>query len=422
MAKYNSLKCNFYWTLCGNFIYALSQWGILILLAKLGSPILVGKFALALAICTPITIFSQLQLRGLQVTDVRDEYGLGHYLALRYITVLFSIMITAIVAFSFYKSDVWLLIFFVSISQGIESIRDLFYGFMQKNERMDFLSLGQVIVGISNFIGFGLVIYLTQNLALAIFVTILLRVVVIFAYDIFRVKSLFEIPHNCFAVNSLKPIYDFKTLWRLTRQALPLGIVMVIISVETNIPRYFLEGYLGIKILGFFSALAALLQIGTLIIGALGQSAAPRLARYYQENFNSFKCLVLKLQGIGLIVGIFCVLLAVVGGRFILTILYTSEYTQYNKVLIVLMIAGGFTYISSFLGYALTASRHLKVQVPINVCVLIVTLIGSWYFIKHYGLIGAAITLVCSAFVRLVIQRFVLFKNLKKQSMLIVDN
>jgi hypothetical protein len=40
-----SLRLNFSWALAGNIIYAACQWGMLSVLAKLGSPEMVGLFA-----------------------------------------------------------------------------------------------------------------------------------------------------------------------------------------------------------------------------------------------------------------------------------------------------------------------------------------------------------------------------------------
>src|ERR1044072_4016691 len=64
-----SLRTNFSWTLAGNLIYSGCQWGVLIVLARLGSPEQVGQFALALAVTAPVIMLSNLQLRGVLATD-----------------------------------------------------------------------------------------------------------------------------------------------------------------------------------------------------------------------------------------------------------------------------------------------------------------------------------------------------------------
>jgi hypothetical protein len=81
-----SLKANFSWTLAGNVFYAMSQWGMLVIIAKLGTPETVGKFSLGLAIVGPILEFANLRLRQIQATDAKREYLFGHYFALRLFT------------------------------------------------------------------------------------------------------------------------------------------------------------------------------------------------------------------------------------------------------------------------------------------------------------------------------------------------
>src|SRR5436190_1143591 len=78
-----SLRSNFLWAIVGNVAYAACQWGMLVVLAKMGSAEMVGQFALALAISTPILMFTNLQLRGVQATDARGDYSFRDYLGLR---------------------------------------------------------------------------------------------------------------------------------------------------------------------------------------------------------------------------------------------------------------------------------------------------------------------------------------------------
>src|SRR3982750_880645 len=61
-----SLRRNFVETLFGNLVYAGCQWGVLVALAKLGNPQVVGVYALALAITSPVMLLSNLQLREVQ--------------------------------------------------------------------------------------------------------------------------------------------------------------------------------------------------------------------------------------------------------------------------------------------------------------------------------------------------------------------
>ena len=118
-----SLRKNFTWNLAGNIVYAGCQWGILVVLAKLTSPEMVGRFALGLAVTVPVIMLSQLQLRGVQATDARDEYAFGHYLGLRLITTALAlVVIVCVVGVTDYTGNTALVILAVGVSKAIESI------------------------------------------------------------------------------------------------------------------------------------------------------------------------------------------------------------------------------------------------------------------------------------------------------------
>ena len=80
--------------------------------------------------------------------------------------------------------------------------------------------------------------------------------------------------------------------------ALPLGFVMMVISLKTNVPRYFLEHHWGETELGLFAAVAYLMVAGRTVVGAMGNAASPRLSQYYAFSGNSaFGALILRLMG-----------------------------------------------------------------------------------------------------------------------------
>ena len=57
-----SLRWNFSWTFVGNVVYSACQWAMLVVLAKIGNPEMVGQYGLAMAIATPVLALSTLQL------------------------------------------------------------------------------------------------------------------------------------------------------------------------------------------------------------------------------------------------------------------------------------------------------------------------------------------------------------------------
>jgi len=169
---------------------------------------------------------------------------------------------------------------------------------------------------------------------------------------------------------------------------------MMLISLNSNIPRYFIERFLGPADLGIFAALAYLMVGERMIINALGQAAAPRLSRYYAEGKKgSFGGLLLRLAGLGALVGVPGLLLALLAGRRFLGLVYTPEYARYNGVFILLMAVALLGNMASSLGYGMTAARYFKAQLPLFSLVAVVLVISCLWLIPLYGLGGAAAAL-----------------------------
>ena len=103
-AKTVSLRWNFSWTFVGNVIYSGCQWCMLVVLAKLGNPTIVGQYGLALAVATPVYALSTLQLRAVLTTDVHERIHFGEYLGFRLFTTVLSLLVIAGAAFGMHYS------------------------------------------------------------------------------------------------------------------------------------------------------------------------------------------------------------------------------------------------------------------------------------------------------------------------------
>ena len=412
-----SLRENFSWSLLGNITYAASQWGVLIVLAKLTSPEMVGQFALGLAVTGPIMMLGNLQLRGVQATDAKNEYLFGHYLSLRLVSTFLSLLIIAAIAYwGGYSTFAGLVILVVGLSKFVESISDVFYGFMQRHERMDFIARSMIIKGLSSLCVVAIVVYMSGDVLWGVVGLTLTWVLVLIAYDLpsaALIGKWARVGPQSLAINSeLMPIFDRGALLRLALLAFPLGVVAGLLSLTANIPRYFIENYLGERSLGIFAALAYLVVAGSTVVGAMGQSAVPKLSNYYAKgDISRFQNLLWRLVVMGALLGTAGVVLALIGGRPLLSLLYGDEYSSYVDVFAWLMAYGAATYMSSFLGYGITSARYFRIQVPVNTVVLLVNVLACWFLVPNYGLLGAVCAVTIGAISKLIFNFVVIFKK-----------
>jgi O-antigen/teichoic acid export membrane protein len=138
------------------------------------------------------------------------------------------------------------------------------------------------------------------------------------------------------------------------------------------------------------------------IVQALGRSASPRLAKYYAaSNTRAFRKLALRLAGIGVLLGAAGILVAVVGGRHILNLLYGPEYVQPGLFALV-MVDAGLDYISTMLLFVITAARYIRIQLPLYLVTTSTVALACFWLVPVAGLQGAAIAVIISELVRLV--------------------
>lgn len=404
-----SLRKNFSWSLAGNVVYAGCQWGILIALAKLTGPEIVGRFALGLAISAPIIMLSWLQLRSLQATDVRYEYSFGQYLGLRLITTIMALMvISAVACFSPYSLKTALVILAVGFSKAIESISDIYYGVMQRYSRMDVMAKSKMIKGPLSLLFFAVIVYLTDDVLWGVVGLSATWLLILLTFDLRNATvimrtSLAENDGEYYAVNIMRPAFNMRSISLLVRKVLPLGIGSFLVSLQSSIPNIFLENHWGEGNLGIFASLAYIIFAGNTIVIALGQSALPKLAAYYANaNIKKYKHLLYRILGIGLFLALCGILFALVAGRPFLSLVYQPQYADYNQIFVLVMVAGGMSYLASFLNIGLTSTRNFKSYVQLFLTVAMANFISSLLLIPHFGLTGAALALIIGSLTQIV--------------------
>ena len=396
-----SLRANFSWTFVGNSLFAACQWGMLIVLAKFGSPALVGQFALASAITVPILMLSNMQLRDIQATDARIEYSFGDYVGLRLISTLVALMvILGAIPLLGYQGETALIVAAFGLFKAVEAISDVIFGLLQQQERMDRIAQSLMLKGILSLIALGSGVLLTGSLLWGILGLTLVWILVITLFD--RRSVALILGARGVKIALPEPRWEWRTLWSLLQLALPLGIVMMLIALATSIPRFFVERYLGSHILGIFAALTYLQVAGMTVVSALGQSALPRLSQYYTTGERvAFIQLLLRMVGVGLLLGGGGVLLAITAGPLLLTLIYQAEYAAHADFFVWVMVASAIGYLSWLAGEGVKAARYLRIQVLLfAIQVIVLTGMCVW-LIPTLGLMGVAIVMITAALIHL---------------------
>ncbi len=352
---------------------------------------MVGQFALGLAITAPLVMLCNLSLRHVQATDTRKEFSFGNYLSLRlYSTLLFLALLIVILFFSRYPYSTAAIVAGIGLAKALESISDLFFGLMQQQERMDLIARSMIFKGPLSLFMIGTGLFYTGDIRWGVLGLIVSHALLLVFYDI---------PNGVLLVGgggrmhwkTIRPMGSPILLGKIAWLALPLSAAQMLISLNANVPRYFVEKFSGEYLLGIFAAQASLLLAGNQIVNALGQSCIPRLSYYYASNQRfAYKRLLVQLCGVGLALGLLGWIAAILMGRFFLTVLFSADYSNHVEVLQWIMLGSAASFVGSFLGYGITATRQFSSFLIPYLALLVFIISVSWLLIPRWGIVGAA--------------------------------
>ncbi len=367
---------------------------MLSVLAKLGSPSIVGQFTLGLAVAAPVFMFTNLQLRAVQATDVNVEHGFANYFTLRLLATLLGLVaIVALLPFAGASSDVRVVILLVSVSKCIECMSDVTAGLLQREEQLKRVAISFMIRGSGSVLVFSLTFASTRNLALSVAAMCVVWLAVFLLYDVPNTRALIG-RHGPFFR------FDWRALWRLSMLGLPLGWVATFATLSVNIPRYFIQHYLGLADQGIYASLAYLVVAINLIVAALSVSVTTRLARLFADgDHKQFVRLLTKLSMLGVSIAAVGVPLTFLVGRPLLGMLYRPEYADHVGLLALIVGIAGLGTIGTFLFCGLTAARTFRAQVPVYFTAMLVGIAGSALLVPRFGLIGAGVGLLLSTMI-----------------------
>jgi O-antigen/teichoic acid export membrane protein len=213
------------------------------------------------------------------------------------------------------------------------------------------------------------------------------------------------------------PRFNLKVQCKLLWLSLPLGIVVLLTSLNSNAPSYFIKQALGERDLGIFSAMGFVISVGNMAVVSLGQSAFTRLARSYADgNLAAFGSLLGKLLAFGAMLGLCGMLVSKLAGREILTILFRPEYAERADLLPWIMAAGGVLFMAQFLGFGMTAAGYYKSQVVLNIVANLSLFAACYWFVARQGLLGAIFAMLIAAIVQLAGSAMVLVRSMRLQA------
>lgn len=364
-----------------------------------------GYYSYALAITAPIFMLSNLQLRPLVVADfnLEKKFSFSEYLSLRLMTILLAILISLF--FVDWKNNLALsIVLAVVLIKASESVSDIIYAYYNANKKTKFISRSLTFKSVLVILLSFCVLYLTHNIVYSLIATLI---------GYLFVLGLLDIRQN---INHLSEINFFdKKLKKIVKIGLPLGISVMLVSLQTNIPRYFLENYSNVELVGVYTILYYFIVIGGIVMNSVCQYLSPSFSEFYRDlRIEELKKIIKNAFFIALSLGVTGFFISLFLNDFIIKIIYGKDYLAYAYLLPYIMIAGIFTYLSVVNGYLLTSLKLLKIQMPVFLILVCLTVIYSYLLIPVYGLTGAIYTTILSAVSQFLISSFIIYTKIQE--------
>lgn len=377
----------------GNIGNAIFQWGMIVFLARWYDPETVGAFGLGVAVVTPLVTFSSMQLQTLLATDHRNDRPLSVFLSARIVTSLLAmLMLGVVVVWGGYSQALSLIILATGLAKSLESLSELCFAQFQKQGHSEWIAISLLLRGAIGLAALCAAMVIYSSLVAGVAATAVVSAVVLLLFDL-------PLAFRCSASGLPSPkttrILQLRSLAPLLVLGFPLGLAMMLNSLNMNIPRYFLAHWGGEHALGIFVALSFAMRVGFYVETALSQAALPRMAKLFAENRRrEFYRLTAKLLTCAAVAGLAGLLISLACGRQLLTWFYTVEYAEYAQSLNLLMVAAGVGYVGGLLKATTDATQTYISQLPLFMIAAVLSLIGGWMLIPTYGIAGAAIALI----------------------------
>ncbi|MGQ4892560.1 MAG: flippase [Candidatus Njordarchaeia archaeon] len=357
-----------------------------------------GILAFALALNGIFGVIANFGLDPLTVREVaRDKSLARKYLAngivlkLLFGTLTFLI-VSLVVDLLGYPEITRKVVYIVTLSTIIAGISNLFKDIYQAFERMEFMSIGQV---------------LQSALSLVFAITaIRLSLNVVYFAMIYLIVNLIVLGYNAVITTwkFLKPKIEVDlSFWKsVVREAWPFALTSVLVSIYYWMDSVMLSYMKGNEVVGWYNAAYRIVLVALVVPQIYVVSIFPSLSRYYiskKEGFNEVSRRSLKYM---LVLSISISTLVTILAKEIILLIYGTEYSPSSSALRVLIWTIVFAFQNSVFYHVISSMNQQKIVSKISAIGALVNLLLNLLLIPEYSFLGAGVaTLITEAIITL---------------------
>lgn len=403
--KNTNLKKNFIWNTIGVMTFSLTSLFYTIILMRFSTLKMTGIFSFGFTLACTTTALAALGGRTYQVTDVKNELSPFTYIISKFFTVsTVSIFILIFLLFRDYSFEKFIVVFLLCIFKYLEELSDVYYGIMQKEDKLYYVGIIQFIKSIVNIIVFLLTIIFLKNLIVSVISIVMVNFLFLLLFEMPIARKLNKWNHSTnrqqllkyFKVNTTICVFTFLTM------------------CLSNAPKYAIDVYLTDEIQAVFGIIIMPATVMILICNFITNPILIQIANLYndkkiKEIFKLFKKIILII----FLIGILGLIVAYFLGVPFLNIIYSSNFDKYKLELMIVILGSIFYAISTICSSFLTSIRKISIQLYMNIIFTVIAFIISFPLVKIFGIAGGAISYLAVMFIRMLCYMIMTLRKLK---------
>ncbi len=383
----NIEKDSFLWNMIGSLLFSFQSMFVLMVLTRVAGIVEAGIFSIAIANANLFLTVGRYGMRYFQVSDVSKEYDFSEYLLSRWIT--WSIMIIMSIGYvwytsctndySLYKSMV---IIVMCVYRSVDVIEDVYCGLYQQKGRLDVGAKMVAVRMLITIVAYCISIVIIGNQLIALIFTTCLTT----ALFVMFLKMTYP------TQGDIKGKIRFDKVLELLKVCFPLFIGGFLSLYISNAQKYAIDAQLSDELQAYYGFIAMPVVVINLLNGLVFNPLIHKISLLWDERrLGEFKKMIWRQCGIIACITFICLAGAYVLGVPVLSVLYSTDLSDYKLELLILLVGGGFLGVSGFLNAIITIIRYQKSIVVGYAIVALLAFVLSNKVVAAYGIMGAAV-------------------------------
>lgn len=354
-----------------------------------------GTISFAVAFTAIFSIFSDLGLTTLTVREISRDQTLtdkwiGNIIIIKILLALlfFGLIVITITLIGYQEKTIFV-IYIIAFSVIIGAFINIFYSIFQASEKMEYISIGQVITSIAMLSG--ALIAIAYNYDIIAFASIFLFAnIFVLIYCIVICSWKFIVPKLSVDPSFWKP---------LIIDAIPFGLTGIFGMIYTYIDSIMLSFMKGDEIVGWYSVSYKLVLCLSFIPVIINRAVFPTMSRCYPSSRDGLSLIVQKYLKLMITIAIPLGFGTIFIAKEIILLIFGQEYYPSIIILQILIWALSISFIGAALIQLFISINKQIIIIKISAFCVLINIIMNLLLIPTFSYIGASVATVITEFI-----------------------